>query len=282
MHTTSKALSSAVGTAKEGEHAELTLSWEAPKRAGRPTWDLPVRVVWSSMPTAPDRLEEPPAAWPSRRYMLAWNDAKLYTEPSRSSAFETRVEGEADHTDPNAVSVYRGVGSWQGSLREVETVTRELNAFCHTDVPAPRNHPFQHFVVQTDLVPVLTEPFELIGEDGTGIRLAPGVAVLRRPDDRYGVDVQGIQMTLPIPHESVGFEYTPGIPFPAEGAPLGLSPEESGRLGETAFGPIMGDGRVLPVVGIDSLRAPLAVVRTGCVEVILRTNTERLAPPPTP
>jgi len=215
----------------------------------------------------------PAAADEPDRFVLVWQDAWLYTAPDldadRARVFGWEPSERLDH--PGQLVSMRLVAEHEGFV-EVATTVGDPPGHCYPTLGDVWPFEVHLFVQRADLAHVTTGRLHVPFEDGTGVTLQPGVALLPTGGDgrmrQFRVGVDGLAFTVSMPAAGIGQEYAPG-PLPEGGGWLGvqLDPEAEMRLGDGSrveryheFAPAR------PSVQASHERGALLTMRSSCVE----------------
>ncbi|MBN2498944.1 MAG: AgmX/PglI C-terminal domain-containing protein [Deltaproteobacteria bacterium] len=152
-----------------------------------------------------------------QEHVLVWKNAWLHAAPKDSApsfrelGFADRAR--ADHPEELRVFLLLGV---KGAWAEIETVRDRELAHCQETLFDLADYRLRLFVRTRDLAPVLAAPVELRYEDGTALRLKPGIpALLQYPeaDSPHRLAHDGLRFAVRLPPGSVGQSYRPAGRF---------------------------------------------------------------------
>lgn len=149
------------------------------------------------------------------RYLLVWDDASLYTLPTKAAP-KLRIFGwpaarRAEH--PGQVRWVELVAE-TGEFYEVLTRdTLYADGQCYGPVPGLWAYEVHLFVHRDDVALATTEAVEVTHPDGTGVKLKPGVALLpvsgKGKRAHYLVAVDSLYFEATIPATAVGTIFRP-------------------------------------------------------------------------
>ncbi len=264
---------------KTDEHLTLdedvmdTLIVSGGKKAGE--WEVTGRWAEAFHPSEPT-----PGPESRSRFVLVWDDAPLYRNPRNKRDIEVELELESGRTDRRTqVSPFKAVHSWGTTHYEVESVPLKLEPHCYEGAPPQRSHPFQFYAANIDMVELTTEEVQESFDDGTGYRLAAGVAV-ETTDTGQWVRVGDVGLPVQVSEDVLGSLYRPSRHFPAVDTGWTADIEKGGILGEIKLGEVTwyGDEQAR-LQGRAGVEDPVVTIRTRCAEVRLRIDGERVHRP---
>ena len=208
------------------------------------------------------------------RYLLVWQDATLYTDASADAPgvriFTWSAEQRADH--PGELMWVEFVAE-HGEYCEVLTrQTIYADGQCYGTVPDLWNYEVHLFVRREDVAQATTREVGVSFDDGSGVSLQPGVALMALPGKkrttRYRASVAGLSVDVELPADAVGTLFRPN----AHGF-------EGGWLDERLKDDVpmwLGDGSAVLrydpwsprrlAVRDDHARGALVTLRTSCAE----------------
>ena len=211
---------------------------------------------------------------------LVWEDAVFYLEP-----WETGQQARFTSVGRRREEV--------GRVVPVRIVDASLKAFVEVELSDRSDCTFRRlnadnriaglrvFVLRSDLAPVLVKPFTQANNDGTRIKLSPGVPVIPTSSGDYLITVKEDRLRLPIPHSSVGWVYKPGkiVDEQPPGKLVRVDRMASVRFGEDSF-----QVRSQWVVPVPTAKSDPALVslNTRCVELLASVANTSLRPASVP
>lgn len=172
-------------------------------------------------PPAPLAVPEPPA--PDARFVRVWANATWRDGLVGPQAFVGLDYDDAERPRRFGQGYVAVLIEDHGGLLEVE-VGHDLwttGSHCSSEGAVPYGHVLRFFVDRRDLMPVLAQPWEQRFDDGTGLRLHPGVPVL-------GAQVLAGRLVLPLvaPEGLVSDTYI-AAPRGERDNPLGHVPQDA-------------------------------------------------------
>jgi hypothetical protein len=211
---------------------------------------------------------------------LVWEDAQFFLEPWESGQQVRFTSVGRRREEVGRVVPVRIVDASMKAFVEIELSDRSDCTFRRLNADN-RIAGLRLFVLRNDLAPVLVKPFVLANNDGTRIKLSPGVPVVPTSSGDYLITVREDRLRMPIPHSSVGWIYKP-VKITDEqptGKVVRIDRMASVRFGEDSFQ--IRSNWIVPVP--DKKNDPALVpLNTRCVELVGSVSSSSLRPASVP
>ncbi len=236
----------------------------------------PKPTVEPPSPTGPPApLAVPKAPGPDARFVRIWADA-IWRDgrvgPQSFQALDWSDSARAEHFAEGYVALL--IEDHDGLLEvEVGHDLWNTGAHCRAEGVGPYAYVLRFFVDRQDAMPVLGAPFERGFDDGTAVRLNPGVPVLAS-----SVLAGGMVLQVPVPEASISDSYV-AVPRGEMNNGLGFIPKESPiTLGGRPVALYPDDSGVLHSPWFHSADGPLLSNRSACGEVTVSSPAEPRLP----
>ena len=207
---------------------------------------------------------------------LVWEDATFFLEPWESGSGVRFVSfGAGRRAEVGRAVPVRIVDSTRRMFVEVELPDRSDCTWRRLEADK-RIDGLRLFVRRDDLAPVLVKPFAAQYNDGTRIKLAPGVPVMPTTSGDYLVSAKSDKFRISIPHGSIGYLYKAGKviePDPPAGKVVRMDRNVNAKLGDESF--VVRSNWLAPM---PEKKTEVALVHwsTRCVDMVVSVQASTL------